>query len=310
LADGDGRERDLREAEARLLAHYEVEVRERFIELADPPLRVRVLEAGAGDPLVLVHGSGMAASTWAPLLAELRDRHVIAPDLPGFGLSDRYDYSGRPLHAHAVAQMTSLLDALELERPPVAGTSLGAMWTLCLAAARAERVSAIVPISVPAVALPGMRGDPYFKAMTTPVLGALVGRMPAPPSAGAVRKSMRKVIGAAGSERTPDVFYEVVHQVMRQPGWKQAMRSHLPLAMRYGRPLPENFLADEELSAIATPAIFVWGAGDVYGAPEIGQRAAALMQHARVEVIPGGHAPFLDDPRRCAELIAEAIVVT
>ena len=105
MANGGKREQELRHAEAALFAHHDVEVSERFVELADPPLRVRVLEAGTGDPLLLVHGSGMAASTWAPLLAELRDRRVIAPDLPGFGLSDRYDYAGRSLREHGVAQL-------------------------------------------------------------------------------------------------------------------------------------------------------------------------------------------------------------
>jgi pimeloyl-ACP methyl ester carboxylesterase len=44
---------------------------------------------------MLVHGSGTLASTWAPLMPHLPNARVIAVDLPGFGLSDRYDYSGR-----------------------------------------------------------------------------------------------------------------------------------------------------------------------------------------------------------------------
>ena len=44
-----------------------------------------MLEAGSGEPLVLVHGSGMSAPTWAPLIARLGERRVIALDLPGFG---------------------------------------------------------------------------------------------------------------------------------------------------------------------------------------------------------------------------------
>jgi pimeloyl-ACP methyl ester carboxylesterase len=81
------------------------------------------------------------------------------------------------------------------------------------------------------------------------------------------------------------------------------MRTHLNLAMRAGRPRPENVFTDDELRTIATPVRFVWGDGDVYGPPEIGQRAAQLMGDASVEVLPGGHAPFLDDPERCAALI-------
>jgi pimeloyl-ACP methyl ester carboxylesterase len=48
------------------------------------------------------------------------------------------------------------------------------------------------------------------------------------------------------------------------------------------------------------------GDEDVYGGPEVVERAVALMPGASMELMPGGHAPFLDDPRRCAALIRAA----
>jgi pimeloyl-ACP methyl ester carboxylesterase len=89
------------------------------------------------------------------------------------------------------------------------------------------------------------------------------------------------------------------------PGWREAMWTHLNLAMRFGRERPENVLTDEELRLIATPVQFIWGQDDVYGGPEIGRRAVALMPDARIEVMPGNHAPFLDDPEHCAALIRQ-----
>src|SRR5829696_6467741 len=111
------------DAERSLLAEHGVAGHGRYLRLADPLLSVRVLEAGEGEPLVLVHGSGMSAPTWAPMLAHLGDRRVHAVDLPGFGLSDRHEYSWRPLRRHAVAQLVSFMDALGLDRATVAGTS-------------------------------------------------------------------------------------------------------------------------------------------------------------------------------------------
>src|SRR5581483_12098483 len=121
------------DAERQLFEACGVQVTSRRVRLTDPPLYVRVLETGDGPPLILVHGSGMSASTWAPLMPYLGRHRLIALDLPGFGLSDSFDYSGRALRAHAVAQLTSLLDALDLERAPIVGTSLGGMWALCMA---------------------------------------------------------------------------------------------------------------------------------------------------------------------------------
>jgi pimeloyl-ACP methyl ester carboxylesterase len=237
------------DAERALLAEYGVEASSRHLRLADPALAVRVLECGAGDPLVLVHGSGMSAPTWVPMLAHLGDRRVHAVDLPGFGLSDPLDYSGRPLREHAVAQLASLLDALELERVPVAGTSLGGMWALNLALAHPERVRSVVSLGIPAVSLPGMKADPYFRAMTTPGVRALASRVPAPRSAAAARRAMKAAMGRPVTERLPDVYFDAVRTGMRTPGWKQAMVSHLGLALSGGRARPECLFSDDELRA-------------------------------------------------------------
>jgi pimeloyl-ACP methyl ester carboxylesterase len=291
-------------AERRLFDRYGVAADGRTVWLTDPPLRVRVLEAGEGPPLVLVHGSGTLGSTWAPMLPHLRSRRAIAVDLPGFGLSDPHDYAGRSLRRHAVAQLSSLLDALELPRAPLVGTSLGGMWALCLALDAPERVSGVVSLGVPAVALPGMHGDPWFTLVTRPGVGALAIRT-TPPSAAFARRAMAGTVGSETVKRTPLEWFEVLRLAMRMPGWRRAMRSHMLLAMRSGRPRPENYLSDEELGRIEAPVLFVWGADDVYGSPAIGERAVALMPHARMETLPGNHAPFLDDPERCARLVGE-----
>jgi pimeloyl-ACP methyl ester carboxylesterase len=295
------------QAERRLFAACGVQVASRRVRLADPPVEVRVLEAGDGPPLLLVHGSGMSASTWAPLMPYLGTHRLIAFDLPGFGLSDPFDYSHRLLREHAVAQLTSLLDALGIERVPIVGTSLGGMWGFCLALDAPDRISALASLGVPAVALPGMHGDPFFTALSTPGLRQLVARIRSPNVATTRRSLARGVIGPRAAERAPDGFFDVVHQGMRQPGFRTAMLSHMQLAMRLGRPRTENFLSEAELRQLNVPVLMIWGEEDPYGRPEIGQRANALLPDARLEVIPGRHAPFLDDPERCGALIDEVL---
>ena len=249
----------------------------------------------------------MSASTWAPLMPYLGTHRLIAFDLAGFGLSDPFDYSHRSLREHAVAQLTSLLDALGLERVPIVGTSLGGMWAFCLALDAPDRISALASLGVPAVALPGMHGDPFFTALSTPGLRQLVARIPSPNVAMTRRSLARGVIGPRAAERAPDGFFDVVHQGMRQPGFRTAMLSHMQLAMRLGRPRTENFLTEAELRQLNVPVLMIWGEEDPYGRPEIGQRANALLPDARLEVIPGRHAPFLDDPERCGALIDELL---
>jgi pimeloyl-ACP methyl ester carboxylesterase len=298
--------RDFERAERRLLDEYGVTAHSRRLVLADPALGVRVLETGAGEPIVLLHGSGMSAPTWAPMLPHLQDRRIHAFDLPGFGRSDPHDYSWRSLRRHAVAQVGSMLDALELERASLVGTSLGAMWCLCMALEQPERVRSVVGLGIPAVSLAGMRGDPYFRAMTTPGLKALVSRAPAPKTAKATRRASAKAMGRRAVALLPDSYFELMRATMAMPGWRLAMFSHLNRAMRSGRPLPENLFSDDELRSIDVPVRLILGDDDVYGGPEIGQRAAALMPDARVDVLAAGHAPFADEPETCAALIRGA----
>ena len=294
-------------AEHRLFAASGVQVGSRRVRLADPPVSVRVLEAGDGPPLVLVHGSGMSASTWAPLMPYLETYRVIALDLPGFGLSDPFDYSGRPLRSHAVAQLTSLLDALDLAQVPIVGTSLGGMWALWMALNAPGRVAAVASLGVPAVALPGMHGDPFFTALSTPGLRHVIARIRSPNVATTRRMLARGVIGPRAAGQAPDGFFEVVHEGMRQPGYRTAMLTHIQLAMRFGRPRPENLMSDSELRQLTVPVLMIWGDEDPYGGPEIGRRACELIPHARLEIIPGRHAPFLDNPERCGALINDLV---
>jgi pimeloyl-ACP methyl ester carboxylesterase len=94
---------------------------------------------------------------------------------------------------------------------------------------------------------------------------------------------------------------------MRQPGYRTAMLTHMQLAMRLGRPRPENLISDSELRQLKVPVLMIWGDEDPYGGPKIGQRACELIPDARLEIIPGRHAPFLDDPERSGALIDDLV---
>ncbi|HEY2795320.1 MAG TPA: alpha/beta fold hydrolase, partial [Micromonosporaceae bacterium] len=95
---------------------------------------------GAGEPLVLIHGIGHRWQAWEPVLGMLADEHdVIAIDLPGFGRSPR-PVGGMPASVPALATLLgSFLAELGVDRPHVAGNSLGGGLALELAAAGIAR---------------------------------------------------------------------------------------------------------------------------------------------------------------------------
>ncbi len=104
-------------------------------------------DQGSGFPLLLIHGSGPGVSAWANwrlVLPELaRDRRVIAPDMVGFGFTERPDGQAYTLDAwvdHAVG----LLDALDIEQTDLVGNSFGGAVAIALAVRHPERVRRLV----------------------------------------------------------------------------------------------------------------------------------------------------------------------
>lgn len=294
--------RAFEEAERRLFARFGLEVESRFLELRDPPMRARVLEVGAGPPVLLVHGGGAQAAIWAPLLAELRGFRLLALDRPGCGLSDPFDYTGVDLRRHAVSFLESALDALGLTQVPLVGNSMGGLWGLWLAVERPERVSSLALSGIPALLLDS--SAPFaFRLLGVPWLNRLLLAMQ-PPSPKQARRLMEQLLGRRAATAMEPEFIEVAYRGDMLPGAVTAFRTLVegrvgPFGVRPGL----NF-GEDELRRVVQPTLFVWGDRDVFGGPEYGRRACAIMPNARLEVIPGGHAPWWDDAKRCGELVS------
>lgn len=105
-------------------------------------IKLHYLTAGAGEPVLLLHGYAQTSHMWRPLIAELaRTRLVIAPDLRGFGASDKppggYDKKSLAQDVHA------LIASLGLGKLAVAGHDIGLMVAYSYAAQYPTEVSRI-----------------------------------------------------------------------------------------------------------------------------------------------------------------------
>lgn len=111
--------------------------------------RMRVWEAGTGEPLLLIHGLGGSGRYFDRLAVRVADRfHVVAPDLAGFGTSDKPDVSyDRGMHLEDLA---AVVGELEPDRSTVvAGHSLGGLFAALWAARDADRVRGLCAMSAP-----------------------------------------------------------------------------------------------------------------------------------------------------------------
>ena len=295
-------ERRIRDAEGNLFAATGADVEEFFIELARTGLRIRVLSHGRGPAVVLLHGVSESAAIWAPLFTKLRHFRLLAVDLPGHGLSDPVAFRRGQVREHARALIEDILDALRLDQVPVIGHSLGGMFALWHVAAGSGRISEVVAIGEPAVALPGVRVRMPLSLLTVRRLGVAVLRSPSPHRV--YRRLLAQGLGSAEVAAAPDPLIEALRLSARRPGSARTVTSLMHAIDRFRRPRPESVLTSAELAAITTPTIFILGSDDPYLSVERARTSIGQIQGARLYEVPGGHAPWLVDAQHAAGLIA------
>jgi pimeloyl-ACP methyl ester carboxylesterase len=143
-------------------------------------VRLHVAEAGAGPPLLLLHGWPQHWWCWRRIMPELARTHrVLAPDLRGFGWSDAP--SGNYAKATFAADILTLLDAEGLERVRIIGHDWGGYTGFLLALEHPERVERLLALDVappwPQLSLPAPRHvalpllASYQVLLGSPILG-------------------------------------------------------------------------------------------------------------------------------------------
>jgi pimeloyl-ACP methyl ester carboxylesterase len=236
--------------------------------------------SGSGPPLLLVHSLGTDRCVWHPVLDLLaRSRDVIAVDLPGFGESPALDHEPTP--AALAAAVTSFLERLGVERPGVAGNSLGGWVALELGMTGvASSATAIAPAGLWPRALPPKPSIARDVARAaTPVLAAVL----------ATARGRRLALGAtmAHPERVPPAdALRLVRAYAAAPGYDA-----VNAAMRAGR-----FTG---LDRLRVPLTFGWPDRD-----RLVARPAHLPLGARNVVLRDcGHVPMWDSPQQVASLV-------
>lgn len=240
-------------------------------------LRIAYWEAGAGAPLLLMHGIGSAGESFAPQMAALADRfRIIAWDAPGYGGSDDHpDPKPRPQDYAAVA--AGLLDALGIARAHVLGHSLGGLMAGALARHHGARVDRLILASVAAG---------YRLAPADPYPPALQGRLDDFAALGASGVAEKRVARLCAPDARPDAIAAVrrVMAKLRMPGYAQAVA-----LLGQG-----DLIADAP--AIAAPSLVICGDADVVTPPERCRAVAAAIAGARYQSLgPVGHACYVED---------------
>ncbi len=243
--------------------------------------------AGHGEPLVLIHGLGGSRRIWGPVIDRLAaERDVIAVDLPGFGESSALPSGVTPTPVNLGVAVAEHCAGLGIERPHVAGNSLGGWVALELAkAGGAASVCAISPAGLWRRPLGPRRFDAHgWAARLRPLLPVLL-------ASRRVRDALLRSTVARPERLTRSEAKGLVGDWLTAPGYEAAnreMRAHV--------------LERPEL--ITVPTTIAWGDQDRIVGPPKPER---MPPGARYVVLEGvGHTPTWDDPPRVAELLLEA----
>lgn len=252
-------------------------------------------EAGSGDVVVLLHGSGPGATGWSnfgPNIAELaRSFRVIAPDMPGWGQSDAATYEGRD-HPQALLEM---LDELGIEKTALVGNSMGGATSIKFAALYPERVTHLVTMGS------GAPGGTLFGAADGPTEGL-------------------KALQAAYLDPTEDAYRRLVDimtfdtefatDALVRQRYQNAVsrRDHLEnFAAGIGKPRTGTATLSE-VASISTPALIIHGRDDRVVHFEHGLRLVALIKNSRLVIFNRcGHWAQLEHAAEFNRLVADFI---
>jgi len=265
-----------------------VGVDDHTIEVAGAPVFYHRAPATGANALYL-HSVPTSSDDWRDLMAMTGG---VAPDLIGFGRSDKADNLGYSLAAHADF-VEQFLDALELERVRIVGHAWGAAIGLVFAQRHPERVERLALIDAVPL-LPSFRWPRIARNWRRLGVGEMV--------MGSVNRwllarTLRR--GATRPEAWPDSTVDAVWEQFDQGTQRAILRLHRSVDA------PALARAGAGLGELDQPALVVWGERDPWLAPAFADAYADRLPNATLLRVPdAGHWPWLDQPALLDQLEA------
>jgi len=249
------------------------------------------LEAGAGEPVVMLHGSGpgvSALANWQHNIGTLSQRfRVLAPDIVGFGATQRRDdvvYSLRTWTDHIWA----FLDAHGIEKTAIVGNSLGGRIALQMATDRPDRITKMVLMGAPGVGMALTDGLAALRAYE--------------PSHDAMRDLLRNYF-AVDPAMITDELVAIRYEASIADGAYEAYRAMFFDPRHTGSELG---ITEDEVRAIATPALLVHGREDRVVPMQVSVTMLGLLPNADLHVFSAcGHWTQIERADEFSALVAD-----
>ncbi|WP_454839880.1 alpha/beta fold hydrolase [Pseudomonas hormoni] len=260
-------------------------------EIIAAGIRTNLHDSGAGFPLMMIHGSGPGVTAWANwrlVMPELaKSRRVIAPDMLGFGYSERpadAQYNRDVWVDHAVG----VLDALEIDQADLVGNSFGGGIALALAIRHPERVRRLVLMGSAGVSFPITEG-----------LDAVWGYNPS-------FAEMRRLLDIFAFDRNlvNDELAELRYQASIRPGFHESFAAMFPAPRQ--RWVDGLASAEAAIRALPHETLVIHGREDQIIPLQISLTLAEWIARAQLHVFGQcGHWTQIEHAARFARLVGD-----
>ena len=264
-------------------------------------LRVHHTHGGRGSPVLFIHGLGSSGYIeWRFNLEAAAERHrVYAPDLPGFGRSEK------PRARYGVPYFTRFIErymqARGLRSAAVVGTSLGGRIALELALEHPRRVTRLVLVNSLGFGRPNVHMS--YGLVTIPRLGEAVMNMARDALQWAPSHMIRRVAGRLSGashdlKRTmDDAYLDDLRELYSAQGYHDAYLATVRSLVRPGALFGGHHDVTQRLNELKIPVQLIWGADDPLFPVSHAALAHSLIGNSSLAVIEGaGHTPQAERP--------------
>lgn len=265
----------------------------RMIDVAGVP--TAVVEAGDGPPLLLLHGGiECGGAMWAPVLAQLAQRHrVVVPDVPGLGESAPLDRLNTDSFGRWLA---GLAEQTGLARPTVVAHSLIGSLAVRVTTRDAAVINRLVVYATPAV-------GPYRMPLHLRYVAIRFAIRPTPRNA--ERFDRFALLDLDATRRRDRGWYEAFDAYTRA----RAREPHVKKTMRQLIATQTKPISDTELDRIDVPTTLLWGRQDRMVPLAVAEAAAARHGWPLHVIDHAAHAPHIEQPDAFARTVT-AITTT
>jgi haloalkane dehalogenase len=246
--------------------------------------RMHYVDEGAGDPIVLLHGEPTWSYLWRNIVPQLPGRK-IAPDLIGFGRSDKPEDIGWYSYDRHVGSVVALVEHLELTDLTLVVHDWGGPIGLRLAVEHPDRVARLVVLNT---AIGGGRAPSETWLRFREVVRRLAGEL-----------DIGRLVEAGTAQGLPDEVRAAYDDPFPTPASKAgalAFPELVPAEPEHPNTEPMNRVRDA-LRTFDRPALVVWGAEDRVLPLRVAEMFVSLLPNAEGPVAIEGASHFLQEDK-------------